>query len=130
MIGICLATIGLTLALPVHGFTLSWTHSIEKILWQEDYQVVQAGGAAHLLLVDARIRGSGAGMEPPADARLVDGVWHYRPPLAPLPSLYLARSDFVADYRLCWDGQCHPMAELLGPPASAPEVKVYPCAQP
>lgn len=130
MIGICLAAASLTLALPVHSFTLSWTHSIEKILWQEDYQVVQSADDPHLLLVDARIRGSGAGMEPPDDARLVDGVWHYRPPLAPLPSLHLARSDFVADYQLCWDGQCHPMAALLGPPASAPDVSVYPCAQP
>jgi hypothetical protein len=52
-----------------------WTHSIEKIRWEEDWRIED--GALHL--VEARIRGSGAGMEPPAGAVLKNGVWHYRP---------------------------------------------------
>lgn len=98
-------------SLPLQVFTLSWTHSIEKILWEEDYRI--AGNA--LVLTEARIRGSGAGMEPPDGALLKDGVWHYTPALSTLPHLRLARSPFTADYKLCWHGACHPMAEFMGP---------------
>lgn len=128
MIGVCLAAAGLALSLPLQAFTLAWTHSIEKIRWEEDYRVIQDADGPRLVLDEARIRGSGAGMEPPDGARLsADGVWHYRPPLAPLESLHLARSDYVADYQLCWDGRCHPFAELAGPPAAAPLVEVFAC---
>jgi hypothetical protein len=48
-----------TLALA--AFTLVWTHSIEKVDWQEDWHVTPDG----LELVQARVKGSGAGMEPP-----------------------------------------------------------------
>lgn len=132
MIGVCLAAAGLAagiaVSLPLPAFTLAWTHSIEKIRWEEDYRVLPTADGARLQLTEARIRGSGAGMEPPADAVLTaDGVWHYRPPLAPLERLHLARSDYVADYQLCWDGQCHPLAALAGPPAAAPLVDVFAC---
>lgn len=134
MIGVCLAAVGLaaglSVSLPLQAFTLSWTHSIEKILWEEDYQVLQTADGARLQLSEARIRGSGAGMEPPADAILAHGVWHYRPPLAPLERLHLARSDYVADYHLCWDGACHPLAQLVGSPAAAPQIDVFACPQP
>ncbi len=56
-------------ALALFAFTLVWTHSIEKVDWQEDSRVTPAG----LELVQARVKGSGAGMEPPPEARLVDG---------------------------------------------------------
>ena len=36
-------------------FTLAWTHSIEKIRWEEDYRVTPSG----LLLGEARVKGSG-----------------------------------------------------------------------
>ncbi|NMM25985.1 MAG: DUF1850 domain-containing protein [Glaciimonas sp.] len=134
MIGICLAavglTAGLTASLPLQGFTLAWTHSIEKILWEEDYQVLQTADGARLQLTEARIRGSGAGMEPPPNAVLADGVWHYQPLLAPLGRLHLARSDYVADYSICWDGSCRGLADLVGPPAAAPQVEVFPCRLP
>ena len=69
------------------------------------------------------------------DAVLADGVWHYKPPLAPLERLNLARSgygaddgtDYRADYSLCWDGRCHGMAKLIGTPAVAPLVEVSAC---
>ncbi|HTN64749.1 MAG TPA: DUF1850 domain-containing protein [Burkholderiaceae bacterium] len=134
MIGICLtAATGLALALPLPAFTLAWTHSIEKIRWEEDYRVLSSADrneSGRLQLTEARIRGSGAGMEPPADAVLADGAWHYRPRLAPLQRLRLTRSDYVADYSICWDGQCQPLAALAGSPAAAPLVEVFACEQP
>jgi len=52
--------------LSIAAFTLVWTHSIEKIDWQEDWRITPQG----LELVQARVKGSGAGMEPPPEARL------------------------------------------------------------
>lgn len=125
MSALCLAAAAFAVTLPLQTFTLAWTHSIEKIRWEEDYRIV--GDA--LVLTEARIRGSGAGMEPPDGAVLKDGVWHYTPALPPLPRLHLARSPFVADYSLCWDGRCHPMAELMGPPTDMATVDVFPCPE-
>lgn len=131
MIGICLAAAGLMLSVPTPTFTLGWTHSIEKIQWEEDYTVVSTPDGARLRLTEARIGGSGAGMEPPPDAVLTNGVWRYTPSLAPLERLNLARSGYGADsgidYRLCWDGGCHDMVELVGAPAVAPLVEIFAC---
>jgi hypothetical protein len=111
-----------TLAAP--AFTLAWTHSIEKTRWEEDWRI--AGD--RLEIVEARIRGAGAGMEPPAGAVLRAGVWHYRPPLAAQSQLLLAHSPHVAGYELCRDARCEPLAGLLpGLPADA-VVKIAPCA--
>ncbi|MFT5642636.1 MAG: hypothetical protein ACI83P_000162 [Janthinobacterium sp.] len=126
-IGICLAAAALTISLPLQIFTLAWDHSIEKIRWEEDYAVVASPGGSRLLLTEARIRGSGAGMEVPPDAVLKDGVWHYTPTLGPLEQLNLARSGKVADYSVCWQGRCHSMADLVGTFAAAPLVHVSAC---
>ena len=68
MIGLCLGLAGVVWA--VHpAFTLAWNHTIEKIRWEEDYRVTPDG----LLLGEARVKGSGAGMEIPDDAGLRDG---------------------------------------------------------
>ena len=104
---ICIAAGGLVTALAVQGFTLAWTHSIEKIRWEEDYRV--AGDA--LVLVEARIRGSGAGMEPPEGSTFSNGVWHYDPHLPPLPALHLTHSAYTAGYELCHDNRCSPLAD-------------------
>ncbi|WP_077036863.1 DUF1850 domain-containing protein [Pelomonas sp. KK5] len=107
---LCLAAGTLAVALGWDQFTLAWTHSIEKIRWEEDYRV-EAGA---LLLTEARIRGSGAGMEPPDGARLdAQGVWHYRPALPPLPALRLTQSPYTAGYELCHDGRCRPLADFM-----------------
>lgn len=97
-------------AVPVRDFTLAWTHSVEKIAWEEDWRVLPDG---RLGVVAARVRGSGAGMEPPDDAVLADGVWTYRPKVPPQPALRLTRSHFTADYRLCWQGGCVVLDRLL-----------------
>jgi hypothetical protein len=110
---LCLAAAGFATArlpLPEGRFTLEWTHSIEKIRWQEDYLV--AGG--WLYLDQARVRGTGAGMEVPEGARLERGVYRYRPKLRWFRELRLARSGYAADYRLCVDGAaCRPMSDWL-----------------
>jgi hypothetical protein len=106
---ICLAAGVLAVTLPLSTFTLAWTHSIEKIRWEEDYRVV----AGRLVLEDARIRGSGAGMEPPPDARLDHGIWHYRPHLPPLERLRLTHSRYTAGYEMCSAGACRPLTAVL-----------------
>lgn len=115
MIGLCLAalagTVTARLDLPADGaFRLVWTHSIEKVEWVEDWRATRAG----LIGVEARIKGSGAGMEPAPFARLQDG-W-YRWPMSDMvhPDVILARSDAVADHRLCVDGRCRPLSALIG----------------
>ncbi|RZI42692.1 DUF1850 domain-containing protein [Herbaspirillum sp. HC18] len=123
MTGLCLAAAALSLSLPLQGFTLAWTHSIEKVRWEEDYRVTAAG----LELVEARIRGSGAGMEPPEGAVLKGGVWHYKPAASNVPAVTLSRSGYVADYEICWDGRCQSLGELIGPERDAPAVTLSPC---
>ena len=89
---LCLVSGTLAAVLAIESFTLAWTHSIEKIRWEEDWRIE----AGRLELLEARIRGSGAGMEPPEGAVLENGVWRYRPTLAPLERLRLAHSIFTA----------------------------------
>ena len=121
---VCLAAGVLAATLPVSAFTLAWTHSIEKIRWEEDYRVV----GNRLVLEEARIRGSGAGMEPPPDARLDrGGVWHYRPQLPPLPNLRLTHSRYTAGYELCTDGRCRPLTSILPALPDYAVVDVSPC---
>ena len=128
MNGLCLGlAFSLALArIPAQQFTLTWTHSVEKVIWEEDYQIDND----QLLLIEARIEGSGAGMEPPPGARLRDGVWHYQPVLPPLPKLSLARSHYTADYQLCWLTNCQSLTKLLDPPFAEDEtVDLFPCSK-
>lgn len=125
--GVCLAAGGVVLAfLPITAFTLAWDHSIEKIRWEEDYLV----DGSTLRLVEARIRGTGAGMEPPEGAVLADGTWRYRPDVPALPRLVLARSGAVKDYELCARPRCEPLGKFLGADGSARVVEIAPCDGP
>lgn len=104
--------------LKANRFTLAWTHSIEKQRWEEDYDLValeREKGSSRLWLrpLEARIKGSGAGMEPPEGSRLVNGWFVYQPATAPLASLRLSRSFFTDDYSLCIDSRCTSMAAVL-----------------
>ena len=74
-VSLCLISSGVVKTLSLAAFTLAWTHSVEKVEWQEDWRVTPAG----LELVQARVKGSGAGMEPPPEARLVDGWFQWQP---------------------------------------------------
>ena len=109
MSGICLAAGVIAATLPLSAFTLAWTHSIEKIRWEEDYHIVNS----RLVLDEARILGSGAGMEPPADAQLKNGAWHYQPKLPPLERLRLAHSPYTAGYEICSADGCNLLSTLL-----------------
>jgi hypothetical protein len=106
---LCLAASALSATLAVHSFTLAWTHSIERVRWEEDWRVE----GRQLAMVAARIQGFGAGMEPPAGAVLRDGYFHYRPAVAPLDQLTLAHSPYTRGYEFCTDGNCRPLADLL-----------------
>ena len=109
MSGLCLAAGVIAATLPLSAFTLAWTHSIEKIRWEEDYRIQ----GSRLVLEEARIRGSGAGMEPPADAKFKNGVWHYKPILPPLERLRLTHSPYTAGYEICSSGGCKPLTTIL-----------------
>lgn len=106
---LCVASGTLLAVLPFSAFTLAWTHSIEKTRWEEDWQIQ----GRQLVLVAARIRGTGAGIEIPSDATLRGGVWHYPPELPPQSELLLRHSPYVAGYELCSAGQCRPLADLI-----------------
>ena len=120
---LCLGAGLLSATLAGNAFTLTWTHSIEKIRWEEDWVVEKAG----LVIVAARIRGSGAGMEPPPGAVLHDGVWHYRPRLPALDSLSLSHSPHAGEFMVCVNEECRPLSERLpGLPGNS-VVKIVPC---
>ena len=119
---LCMSAGALAARLPVDHFTLRWHHSIEKIEWDEDYEV--AAGWLHLS--QARIRGSGAGMEPPDGAVLVSGVWHYRLADPWRREIVLARSGYTADYEICIDGRCRRLSQWI--PISAGPTTLAPCA--
>lgn len=121
---LCLAAGALAATLAVETFTLAWTHSIEKIRWEEDWRIE----GSTLVLEEARVRGTGAGMEPPAGAVLEKGVWRYRPRVAPLPRLLLAHSPYVAPYEICGDNHCRRVDALIpGLPETA-TLLMRPCA--
>lgn len=111
---LCLAIAGVVAMLNTSTFTLAWQHSIEKTAWQEDWQVQPDG----LALLASRIKGSGAGMEPPEGSVLADGWYHYHPTVPKLPVLRLARSGAVADWMLCLPDGCKPLAGWLPQPVA------------
>src|SRR5258708_30025567 len=84
-LSLCLASAGVVKALSLAAFTLVWTHSVEKVDWQEDWRITRDG----LELVQARVKGSGAGMEPPPQARLINGWFQWRPARAAMPEVVL-----------------------------------------
>ncbi|MGZ8255522.1 MAG: DUF1850 domain-containing protein [Burkholderiaceae bacterium] len=107
--------------LPTRSFTLRWEHTVEKILWEEDYVVA----GKWLYLAGARVHGSGAGMEPPPGAVRVGSAWHYRPQERWLREVKLARSEFGPDYELCVDGACEPLSSWA--PAPLAPTTLMPC---
>ena len=118
MNAICLVVAGVLRAtLPATELTVAWDHSVEKTRWEERYRIDGTG----LRLVEARIQGSGAGMDPPPDAELRDGWWTWRPASELLPALRLTQSTFTRDYDLCWRGQCRNLRGLVA--SSAPVVR-------
>lgn len=110
---LCVASALVAASFAGSAFTLSWTHSVERTEWRERWRITD--GRA-LQLEEARVRGSGAGMEPPEGAVLRDGWWIYRPTLAAQPALLLAVSGATPDgWQLCIEGAaCHDIEALAG----------------
>ena len=120
---LCIVVGTALVSIPVQRFTLRWQHTVEKVLWEEDYVVA----GEWLYLVSARVRGSGAGMEPPPEARLVDGWFQWRPARAPLPELVLGNSGVAGEWRLCQDSQCRTLSEIFERPIGADVIKISVC---
>lgn len=118
---LCLAAGPVIASLMSPAITLAWTHSVERIGWEEDWRGTPAG----LELVEARVRGSGAGMDPPPEARLANGAWAWRPQLAPLAEVVMRRSGATADWRVCVEGRCRSMDAYV--PAEADPVILKEC---
>ncbi|CDX63170.1 conserved hypothetical protein [Mesorhizobium plurifarium] len=110
---LCVLAAGKTVTLAAAAFTLSWTHSVERTRWQEDWKVSPAG----LQVVRARVKGSGAGMEPPEGSVLRDGWWVYAPRIGPQPRLVLAASGATGQgWTLCTASGCRELGKTVGEP--------------
>ncbi|MBV0892057.1 DUF1850 domain-containing protein [Paracoccus sp. Z118] len=115
----CLMAGAIALAVS-QGFTLGWTHSVERVGWVEEWQIDD--GRLHL--TQAAVRGSGAGMEPGEGAVLKDGWWVWSPGIS-VPSLSLAASGATGQgWRLCTDSGCR----IIGAEPGAP-LLLTPCAK-
>lgn len=101
--GLCILAGGKITALAISAFTLSWTHSVQKTEWRENWAITPAG----LQLGEAAVKGSGSGMEPGPNAVLKNGWWVWRPSLPPQSQISLAASGMTASaWKLCHDGGC------------------------
>jgi hypothetical protein len=110
---LCILAAGKTTLVAATAFTLAWTHSIQKSQWEESWEV----GPAGLKVTAARIKSSGAGMEPPPDAVLKDGWWTYRPVIPAQRSVVLAASGATAGgWTLCAIGDCQTLGSTKQDP--------------
>ncbi len=116
---LCILAAGRVTTLAVASFTLSWQHSVEHTGWSESWRVDPGA----LTLTEARVKGSGAGMDPGPGARLRDGWWVWTPAPLALPDLALAASGATGGgWELCAAGGC----VTLGADPGAP-VHLRPC---
>jgi hypothetical protein len=119
MTTLCILAAGKTITFAATAFMLSWTHSVEQTRWEEDWRITPAG----IKIVEARVKGSGAGMEPPPDAVFKDGWWVYMPEIPARPEIVLAASGATdAGWLLCAAGKCIELGAAAGEP-----VRLKPC---
>ena len=118
---ICLSAGVMIATLALQGFTLSWVHSVQKSEIQEDYRL-EAGG---LVSSEARIKGSGAGFDPPTGSRLSEGWWRWQP-ASHHRELILARSSAPGEWRICLDHSCQPLSHYL-PESGDTAVRITAC---
>lgn len=109
--------------LPSDAFSVAWTHSVQRSQWEERYRVLTGG----LVLEEARVEGSGAGMEAGTDAVLRDGWWTWAP-RQNLRSITLTVSSYAGDYRICTAARCTALRELVGPTPEGTAVEITSCA--
>ena len=121
---LCLLVAGVVRAtLPAPEFTLAWRHSVEKTRWEEHYRVQ----GDELLLAEARVEGTGAGMEPPPEAVFRGGWWTWQPRRT-VADLMLARSSATSDYVLCWRDRCSDLGAIIGSAPDNSPVTIAACA--
>ncbi len=109
---LCIPAAGKVTVLAVSAFTLSWSHSVEKTRWEEDWRVdARRAGDRR----GAR-EGSGAGMEPPQGAlcsRMVGGFTGRQ--IGARPMVALAASGATgAGWTLCSDQACMELGAEAG----------------
>lgn len=124
MAGLCLALGAAVVALHTSAVDLRWTHSVQKTEWREHWDLTKAG----LVVEQAAVQSSGAGMDPGPDAVFRNGFWVWKPRLPPQPQLTLTRSPFTpGDWHLCIKGQCRDLGSYF--PGIGPEqaVTMEPC---
>ncbi|MGH6924003.1 MAG: DUF1850 domain-containing protein [Propylenella sp.] len=122
MTGLCVVAAGAVIHVAASAFSLSWTHTVEKTLWQEDWLIEED----QLVLMRARIQGTGAGMEPPPEARLEEGFYVWEPMIT-RSEITLRRDPHAGDWRLCAAGRCAALGEWLG--AEADPVRLLPSTE-
>lgn len=120
---LCITAGAQIVALAIEAFSLSWTHSVEKIEWRENWRIDDA----RLVLRSASVEGSGAGMEVPDGAVLKDGAWHYRPTLAPLRELHLRDAGLGNDWTLCSAKGCRRLGDIVSSPSGL--ITLAPCTK-
>lgn len=114
----CLMVGAVLMQLSQPAFTLHWTHSVEKVEWVESWQIEVDG----LRLTGARVKGSGAGMEPDDSAVLQDGWWVWQTDRR-LPALELAASGAtVGGWHICDGTSCTEIGQSAGTP-----IRLAPC---
>ena len=79
--------------------------------------------------MQARVKGTGPGMEPPPDARLIDDWFQWQPNRAPMPEVVLGNSGAAGEWRFCHDGQCRSLSEIVGHPIGANVTTMSVCQQ-
>jgi hypothetical protein len=121
---LCLSVARKTVALALEAFSLVWTHSVEKTEWREDWRIADG-----LLVIErAHVEGTGAGMEIPAGAQLIDGAWVYEPGLPPRPSVIFSDAGQGNDWQICAMDRCRAMGTLL--PVAGTTLEMKACNRP
>lgn len=125
MAGLCLAIGAAVVALGVDVADLRWAHSVQKTEWRETWRATSGG----LRVEEAAVQGSGAGMDPGADAVLRDGFWVWRPTLPPQSELVLTRSPYTGgDWAICAAKErCRPLGSYFPDIAADQAVTLKPC---
>ena len=124
MLSLCLALSGAVVSLNVAQAELHWTHSVQKTAWHETWRATPQG----LLLAQAAVQSSGAGMEPGEDAVLKDGYWVWAPKRAPIQALPLTRSTYTgADWSICIDGACRTLGSYFPKAAADATITLKTC---
>ncbi|MBE3639975.1 DUF1850 domain-containing protein [Mangrovicoccus algicola] len=104
-----------------NGFTLEWTHSVERQAWRETWVVTPQH---RLKLTEAAVKGSGAGMEPGPGGHFEEGWWVWSPDLPAIAALSLAASGATPSaWRLC-AARCIDLGAAPGQPVG---VTAMPC---